>query len=42
LLARVRLPAGLQAEPLPTLTIRGRDAPLEIAALSVRGGQDQH
>lgn len=41
LLARVRLPAGLRTEPLPTLTIRGRDAPLEIAALSVRGGQDQ-
>ncbi|KAF0104507.1 MAG: cya2 [Rhodospirillaceae bacterium] len=41
LLARVRLPAGLRADPLPTLTIRGRDAPLEIAALSVRGPQDQ-
>ncbi|WP_439610904.1 adenylate/guanylate cyclase domain-containing protein [Reyranella sp.] len=41
LLALVRLPAGLQAEPLPTLSIRGRAAPLAIAALSLRGGQDQ-
>jgi adenylate cyclase len=41
LLARVRLPSNLQAEPLPTLTIRGRDAPLEIAALSLRVGQNQ-
>jgi adenylate cyclase len=41
LLARVRLPGGLQVEPLPTLTIRGRDAPLEIAALSMRGAHDQ-
>jgi adenylate cyclase len=39
LLAQVRLPADLQAEPLPTLEIRGRDAPLEIAALSLRAGQ---
>ncbi|MDP3240369.1 MAG: hypothetical protein Q8M69_08085 [Reyranella sp.] len=41
LLARVRLPGGLQVEPLPTLTNRGRDAPLEIAALSMRGAHDQ-
>lgn len=41
LLALVRLPSGLQAEPLPTLSIRGRDAPLAIAALSLRVGQDQ-
>ena len=41
LLAQVRLPAGLRAEPLPTLSIRGRDAPLEIAALSLRGAPDQ-
>jgi adenylate cyclase len=39
LLAKARLPADLQAEPLPTLSIRGRDAPLEIAALSLRAGQ---
>lgn len=41
LLALSRLPPDLQAEPLPTLSIRGRDAPLEIAALSLRVGQDQ-
>lgn len=41
LLALVRLPGNLQAEPLPTLSIRGRAAPLEIAALSLRVGQDQ-
>jgi len=41
LLGRARLPAGLQAEVLPTLSIRGRDAPLEIAALSMRGAHDQ-
>lgn len=41
LLTLVRLPSGLQAEPLPTLSIRGRDAPLAIAALSLRVGQDQ-
>lgn len=39
LLAKVHLPAGLQAEALSTLSIRGRDAPLEIAALSLRAGQ---
>jgi adenylate cyclase len=33
LLARARLPAGITAEPLPTLTVRGRAAPLGIAAL---------
>ena len=33
LLARARLPAGITAEPLPTLTVRGRVAPLGIAAL---------
>ncbi|WP_428680810.1 adenylate/guanylate cyclase domain-containing protein [Reyranella sp.] len=41
LLGLARLPSDLQAEPLPTLSIRGRDAPLEIAALSLRVGQDQ-
>lgn len=41
LLALVRLPADLLAEPLPTLSIRGRDAPLEIAALSLRVGHGQ-
>ena len=41
LLARVQLPADLLAEALPTLSIRGRGAPLEIAALSLRGGRDQ-
>jgi class 3 adenylate cyclase len=34
LLARSALPAGIVAEPLPTLAVRGREAPLEIAALS--------
>ena len=34
LLDRSRLPAGLIAEPLPTLSMRGRKAPLSIAALS--------
>lgn len=34
LLARSALPAGVVAEPLPTLAMRGREAPLEIAALS--------
>jgi adenylate cyclase len=34
LLARSTLPAGVVAEPLPTLAVRGREAPLEIAALS--------
>ncbi len=41
LLAVIRLPPDLRAEPLPTLKIRGRAAPLEIAALSLRVGQDQ-
>ncbi len=41
LLALVRLPQDLQAEPLPMLSIRGRAAPLAIAALSLRVGQDQ-
>jgi hypothetical protein len=27
------LPSGIVAEPLPTLTVRGRAVPLEIAAL---------
>ena len=39
LLKSVALPADLRAEPLPTLTIRGRAAPLEIFAL-LRVGQD--
>jgi adenylate cyclase len=33
LLERAPLPAGLCAEPLPTLTVRGRVAPLGISAL---------
>lgn len=33
LLSSMALPADLRAEPLPTLTIRGRNAPLEIFAL---------
>jgi adenylate cyclase len=33
LLERAALPPGIVAEPLPTLTVRGRAAPLEIAAL---------
>ena len=41
LLALIRLPANLQTEPLPMLSIRGRAAPLAIAALSLRVGQDQ-
>lgn len=41
LLSLVRLPPDLQAEPLPTLSIRGRAVPLAIAALSLRVGQDQ-
>jgi adenylate cyclase len=34
LLERATLPPDLKAEPLPTLTVRGREAPLGIAALS--------
>lgn len=34
LLARTTLPSDIVAEPLPTLDVRGRDAPLGIAALS--------
>lgn len=34
LLARSTLPAGVVAQRLPTLVVRGREAPLEIAALS--------
>ncbi len=33
LLERATLPPDLKAEPLPTLTVRGRAAPLGIAAL---------
>jgi adenylate cyclase len=33
LLQRATLPAGLTIEDLPTLAVRGRAAPLEIAAL---------
>jgi len=33
LLEHAGLPPGIRAEPLPTLTVRGREAPLEIAAL---------
>ncbi|MGH8432624.1 MAG: hypothetical protein ACREUF_19720 [Solimonas sp.] len=32
-LAKAALPAGIRAEPLPTLTMRGRAAPLSISAL---------
>ncbi len=39
LLDAVPLPPDLRAEPLPTLELRGRNAPLEIFALS-RVGQD--
>ena len=39
LLKSVALPPDLRAEPLPTLAVRGRNAPLEIFALS-RVGQD--
>jgi adenylate cyclase len=38
LLQRAKLPAGLKVEALPTLTVRGRAAALEIAALSRTGG----
>lgn len=41
LLASARLPPNIEAEPLPTLSIRGRDAPLEIAALSLGVGENQ-
>lgn len=41
LLEQSRLPQDLQVEPLPTLSIRGRDAPLEIAALSLRADRNQ-
>ena len=34
LLGRATLPPGVVAEPLPTLDVRGREAPLGIAALS--------
>ena len=34
LLAKTTLPSGISAEGLPTLTVRGRAAPLGIAALS--------
>jgi adenylate cyclase len=34
LLERARLPAGIIVEPLPTLAVRGREAPLGVAALS--------
>ena len=34
LLDRAALPPGVAAEPLQTLSIRGREAPMEIAALS--------
>jgi len=39
LLKSMALPSDLAAEPLPTLDVRGRNAPLEIFALS-RVGQD--
>jgi adenylate cyclase len=41
LLAVIRLPPDLRVERLPTLEIRGRAAPLEVAALTLRVGQDQ-
>jgi class 3 adenylate cyclase len=34
LLERATLPPGLRTEPLPTLVVRGRAAPLGVAALS--------
>ena len=37
LLARATLPSGVVAEPLPTLTVRGRAAPLGISALQRLG-----
>jgi adenylate cyclase len=37
LLEHAPLPPGIVAEPLPTLTVRGRAAPLEIAALERAG-----
>ena len=37
LLERAALPPDLRAEPLPTLTVRGRAAPLAIAALQRAG-----
>jgi adenylate cyclase len=37
LLARATLPSGVVAEPLPTLTVRGRAAPLAISALQRPG-----
>jgi adenylate cyclase len=37
LLAAVAMPSDLRAEPLPTLAVRGRVAPLEIFALSSVG-----
>jgi adenylate cyclase len=37
LLERATLPPGVVAEPLPTLTVRGRAAPLAIAALQRLG-----
>jgi adenylate cyclase len=36
LLQHARLPTGLVAEPLPTLTVRGRAAPLGVSALRQR------
>jgi adenylate cyclase len=41
LLQQTRLPADLRSEPLPTLEVRGRSAPLGIAALrrSAPGGE---
>jgi adenylate cyclase len=38
LLERAVLPSGIVAEPLPTLTVRGRAAPLAISALQRLGG----
>ncbi len=37
LLARTKLPAGLQVEKLPVLAVRGRAAPLSVAALMRAG-----
>jgi adenylate cyclase len=37
LLQHAKLPAGLKAEPLPTLAVRGRAAPLGISALQRAG-----
>ena len=41
LLRQTRLPEDLRAEELPTLEVRGRSAPLRIAALQRRSALDR-